>query len=440
MRVQFIYPSFERHAQSHPELLQWVPCDEYLGGAGLGIASIAAVTPPEVDVAFHDDRVNPFPLDQIGKGAAHDADLYAFSFFTPAATRAFELSDALRAQGKKTVAGGIFPTMMPEETAAHFDAVVVGEGEGVWNEVLDDTRNGALKSRYRATEPFDLSKLPPPRVDLYVENESPHLKPDDYPLQLSRGCPLSCDACVVPGTLGRGLRVVPRDTVAQELANLARLGKRAALTEDTSFFFFSGARRHFREFLAVLRDDPRPSHDKISYVGISAPMVLSLDPTLLRELIGSGVDRFYLVGGFDPITRAAFGWGDPKALDKAERTIARCHEFGIDPYVSFLVGNDGDDEGVFDRMLSFCQRTKLDKCEFAVFTPYPNTPAWHRLVSEDRILHRTWKKYNDANVVFQPKQMSPERLQEGYLRLWREFYRGRNEIAEREHHARTVQF
>lgn len=433
MRVQFIYPSFERHAQSHPELLRYVPCDEYLGGAGLGIASMAAVTPAEIEIAFHDDRVTPFPLDR-------DADLYAFSFFTPAATRAFELADALRARGKRTVAGGIFPSMMPEETLKHFDAVVIGEGEGVWGDVLADAERGLLCGPYRAFAPFDVQKLPPPRVDLYVENESPDLRPDDYPLQLSRGCPLHCDACVIPETLGRSLRVIPRETVRTELENLRRLGKRAALTEDTSFFFFSGARRHFREFLEDLRADPRPSHDKVSYVGISAPMVLSVDPVLLRELVDSGIDRFYLVGGFDPITRAAFGAGEPRALEKAHRVIDRCHELGIEPYVSFLVGNDTDDEGVFDRMLEFCAQTKIDKCEFAVFTPYPGTPAWHQLSREERILDRTWKRYNDANVVFRPKQMTAERLQRGYLELWRDFYRDRSELTGRAHHQRTVQF
>ncbi len=434
MRVQFIYSSFERHAQSHPELLEFVPCDEYLGGAGLGIACMAAVTPADVEVAFHDDRVTPFDVD------GSSADVYAFSFFTPAATRAFELSDALRAAGKKTVCGGIFPSLMPDEAAEHFDAVVIGEGEGVWPDVLEDAKKGTLRPRYEASAPFDVTKLPPPRIDLYVNGESKTLRPDDYPLQLSRGCPLKCDACAVPGSLGRGLRVVPRATVKQALSDLARHGKRAALTEDTSFFFFSGARRHFREFLSDLREDPRPGHDKISYVGISAPMLLALDPTLLEEMKLSGVDRFYLVGGFDPITRRAFGTGDPEAMEKMERVIARCQETGIDPYVSFLVGNESDDEGVFDRMLEFCSRTSLDKCEFAIFTPYPGTPSWRQLVAEERITSRVWKHYNDANVVFRPKQMSADRLQRGYLQLWREFYRGREELRDREHHARTIQF
>lgn len=434
MRVQFVYPSFERHAQSNPELLEFVPADEYLGGAGLGIASMAAVTPPHVEIAFHDDRITPLPLDRL------DADVYAFSFFTPAATRAFELSDALRAAGKRTVCGGIFASMMPDEAAKHFDAVVMGEGEGPWLELLRDIERGEPKPRYEAKAPFDLTKLPPPRIDLYIENESPTLYPDDYPLQLSRGCPLSCDACVLPGTHGKSLRVIPRETVRAALENLARYGKRAALTEDTSFFFFSGARRHFREFLEDLGADPRPGHDKVSYVGISMPMLLNLDPTLFEEMAKAGVDRFYLVGGFDPVTRKAFGQGDAKALEKAVRAVERCHEFGIDPYVSFLVGNDTDDEGVFDRMLEFCAKTKLDKCEFAIFTPYPGTPSWHRLEAEGRILSRTWKHYNDANVVFQPKQFSVDRLKRGYLELWRDFYREREELREREHHARTIQF
>lgn len=433
MKVQFVYPSFERHAQAHPELLQAVPCEEYLGGAGLGIASVAAVTPPHVDMAFIDDRVTPLTLDV-------EADLYAFSFFTPAATRAFELADMLRAAGKKTVAGGIFPSMMPDEAAQHFDAVVVGEGEGIWPKVLQDFERGQLAPRYQATEPFDLDKLPPPRIDLYVNAEQPHLKPDDYPLQTTRGCPLNCDACVVPCVMGNKLRTIPRETIRKALADLASFGKRAAVTEDTSFFFFSGARRHFRALLKDLSDDGRHEGDKISYIGISMPMVLSLDPALLQEVRAAGIHRFYLVCGFDPITRQAFGTGDKSAMTKAIECIKRCHEFGIEPYASLLVGNDTDDPAVFDRMLQFASDSGLQKAEFAIFTPYPGTPAWRALNEQGRILDRCWKHYNDANVVFRPKQMTPEQLLGGYLRLWREFYQDKVHLASLEHRDRTIQF
>ena len=433
MKVQFVYPSFQRHAQSHPELLRYVPCNEYLGGPSLGIASIAAVTPPEVQVAFHDDRVTPLTLEV-------EADLYAFSFFTPAATRALELADMLRTAGRRVVAGGIFPTMMPELAAAHFYAIVIGEGEGVWPELLADAARGTLKPRYQQTEPFDLQKLPPPRIDLYVQAESAALHPDDYPLQLSRGCPLNCDACVVPCSMGKKLRLVPRAQSRTALHDLAKAGKLAAVTEDTSFFFFSGARRHLRGFLEDLKADPRPRGQKISYIGCSMPMILSLDPSLLQEMSSAGIDRFYLVCGFDPITRNAFGKGDPEAMDRAIQSVLRCHEFGIEPYTSLLVGNDTDDDGVFDRIMEFTTKARVPKTEFAIFTPYPGTPAWHRLLAEERILDKTWMHYNDANVVFQPKQMSVERLLDGYLWLWREFYKDKLHLSALEHGQRTIQF
>lgn len=433
MRIQFVYPRFERHAQSHPELMEAVPCDEYLGGPSLGIASLAAVTPPGIEVAFHDDRLKPFTLDL-------EADLYAVSFFTPAATRAMEIGDMLRAAGRKVVAGGIFPSMMPHVAQEHFDSVVVGEGEGVWPTVLQDAAEKRLRPRYDADPAYDLANLPAPRIDLYVDAEDPALHPDDYPLQTSRGCPLSCDACVLPGVMRNKLRLIPEKTMQQALADLARRGKRAALTEDTSFFFFSGARRHFRAFLETLKQDPRPRGEKVSYIGISMPMILSLDPKLLKEISDAGINRFYLVCGFDPITRKAFGTGDPDAMSKAVASIERCHEFDIEPYTSLLVGNDTDDEGVFDRMLEFGRKAGVDKTEFAIFTPYPGTPAWHMMQEQGRIIDTNWSHYNDANVVFRPKQMTAERLLQGYLDLWREFYKDKKHLQSLDHRDRTIQF
>ena len=93
-----------------------------------------------------------------------------------------------------------------------------------------------------------------------------------------------------------------------------------------------------------------------------------------------------------------------------------------------------------DRMLDFADRAKIRKAEFAIFTPYPGTPAWHRLLAEGRILHRDWSKYNDANVVIRPAKMTPEALHTSYIRLWREFYAGRGHLADLPIGERTIQF
>lgn len=428
MKVLFVYPRFQRHADSNPELRQMVPMNEYLGSPSLGIAALAAVTPPGWQIEFRDDRLEP-------ADAPTDADLVALSFFTPAAMRAFELARSFRAQGKKVVAGGIFPTVRPQETALHFDAVVAGEGEASWLRLLADFAAGQLKPSYSSAEPLDPATLPLPRLDLYFSQEGEHFVPDDYPVQLSRGCVLSCHACVLPISMGPLLRELPLEHVLGQLDQLGAAGKLACLTEDTSWFPGPPSRR-----LATLFDELARRKPRISYAGISMPMILAAQPSLLARARAAGIDTFYLVGGFDPVTMEAFTGKNEKALARAHQAVAKCRDAGIEPYTSFLLGLDQDDEGTPERILEFAARAKIRKAEFAVFTPYPGTPSWRRLLVEQRILHRDWSLYNDANVVFRPARMTPEQLHRGYLRLWREFYADSSRLEGMSRSERTIQF
>ncbi len=429
MKILFVYSGFQRHAQAHPELLEVVPMNEYLGSPSLGIACLAAVTPAEIELEMRDDRLTPADRPT-------DADLVAFSFFTPAASRAFELAKYFRAQGKPTVAGGIFPTAMPEEAAKHFDVVVTGEGEGAWLDVLADFKKGELKPRY-ASRPLPLETLPQPKLSLYLKNENEKFKPDDYPVQLSRGCPLNCHSCILPTSMTKTLHEFPLEHVVGQLQQLAAHGKRACLTEDTSWLPGKGNRLLSGLFDRLISDG---TVARISYVGISMPMIIATPMPLLQKARRAGVTMFYLVGGFDPVTMRAFTGNDPKQLERAHTAIAKCHEAGIEPYTSFLYGLDDDDEGTVDRMLEFAAASKIRKAEFAVFTPYPGTPSWHRLVKEDRILTREWRKYNDANVVYRPAKLTPDQVTQGYLRLWRDFYADKRHFLEATHDERTIQF
>lgn len=430
MKILFVYPRFERHADSNPELRTYVPMKEYLGSPSLGIASVAAVTPSDWEIDYRDDRVQD-------AARPTDADIVALSFFTPAATRALELADWFRAQGKTVVAGGIFPTMMPDVVQPHVDAVVVGEGESVWRELLADHAAGHLKPRYGPVI-CNLEKLPPPRTDIYFAAEGDAFQPDDYPLQVSRGCPMTCIACALPATMGTKLRPFSMEHIHGQLDLMEANGKRACLTEDTGWFTTTAAGRRMGQLFDAVAE--RGHSMQISYVGISMPMILTASDRWLKRAKAAGVDMFYLVGGFDPVTTRAFTGQDDLALSRAHKAIEKAQDYGIEPYTSFMLGNDGDDIGTVDRMLEFADKAAIRKAEFAVFTPYPNTPAWHRLVGEDRILSRHWAHYNDANVVFQPARMTVDDLHEGYLRLWREFYAARPEVAEMSEQERTIQF
>lgn len=430
MKILFVYPRFERHADSNPELRTFVPMKEYLGSPSLGIASVAAVTPSEWEIDYRDDRVSD-------AARPTDADIVALSFFTPAATRALELADWFRAQGKTVVAGGIFSTMMPDEVQPHVDTVVVGEGESVWRQLLADHQAGCLKPRYGPVI-CDLDVLPPPRTDIYFGAEGNGFEPDDYPLQVSRGCPMSCIACALPRTMGNKLRPFPIEHVLGQLDIMEAHGKRACLTEDTGWFTTTAAGRRMGQLFDAVAERGRTM--TISYVGISMPMILTASDRWLKRAKSAGVDMFYLVGGFDPITTRAFTGQDDTALARAHKAIAKAQEYGIEPYTSFLLGNEDDDVGTVDRMLEFAEKAGIRKAEFAVFTPYPGTPVWHRMVDQGRILSHHWAHYNDANVVFQPARMSVDDLHEGYLRLWREFYAARPEVLDMSETERTIQF
>lgn len=429
MKVLFVYPRFQRHAQAHPELLQYVPMNEYLGSPSLGIACLAAVTPAHWEIEFRDDRLTPADTPT-------DADLVAFSFFTPAATRAFELGKYFRAQGKPTVAGGIFSTAMPHISAQHFDSVVVGEADGVWPKVLADAQAGALQKRYE-TVPCELGSLPLPKVSLYIDGEGPSFNPDDYPVQLSRGCPLSCHSCILPVSMTKTLREYPLAHVVGQLDQLAAKGKRACLTEDTSWLPGKGNRLLMSMFDHLIEHGQQA---RVSYVGISMPMIIATPRHLFEKARRAGVTMFYLVGGFDPVTMRAFTGKDAKQLERAHQAIAKCHDVGIEPYTSFLIGQDDDDEGTVDRMLEFAQASGIRKAEFAVFTPYPGTPSWTRLQAEGRILHTDWSRYNDANCVYQPRHLTPDQVTEAYLRLWRDFYADKRHFLTASHDERTIQF
>lgn len=229
------------------------------------------------------------------------------------------------------------------------------------------------------------------------------------------------------------------DHAMGQLEQLHIHGKRACLTEDTSWFPGSPGKKLLDQVFDRLIEAPGRTA-AISYIGISMPMLLATPRSFLDKAKAAGVNMFYLVGGFDPITTRAFTREGRRAFQKAVDALTKAQDAGIEPYTSFLVGNDDDDLGTPDRMLELTAQTNLAKAEFAIFTPYPGTPSWRRMLEQDRILTREWGRYNDANVVFAPARMTPDQLHRAYLYLWSEFYRTRHHLTELPLAERTIQF
>ncbi len=424
MHIKFVYASWDRPSQCHPELAN-VNANPYIGTPSLAAASLARVTPPQHTVSFHDDRVVPVV-------PAGDADLVAMPIFTPQADRAVELARQYQALGVPVVAGGIFTSLMPEQIAPHVDAICVGEGENVWPKILADFEAGELQPRYTGAEPVDLGEIAPPRYDLYVDwvDEMRRQRlvdyPDlDFPLQISRGCSSNfCDHCVVPPYLGQHMRFMPPEKVRECFETILSMGewRGATLTEDTSSLPSPLIQRHYTAVAEACAD----LDTKISYVGSSPHFMRAVQDSFFEATRSLGVLEAYLMFGFGPTSRNATARdAQEKDIQICVDTMKRCQDNGLEVYASFSIGHEREDESVFDRVLEICRRADIRVAEFAVATPYPGSPAWYRIIKQDRLLGRPWREFNDANVVFRPNLMSPETLQRIYVDLWLEFYKDR---------------
>ncbi|NIS11438.1 MAG: radical SAM protein, partial [Thermoplasmata archaeon] len=172
-------------------------------------AILAALTPPDFEISFSDERVRPVDVDE-------PCDIVAISVKTPQANRAYDLAQQYRERGVPVVMGGVHASLMPEEALQYADAVVIGEAEGTWTQVMEDFRKGRLQREYRCGQVLD--KLPAPRWDIYDKNVYVPMNS----VQVARGCPVNCDMCSVPRTFGTQFRLFDLDDILGQIESLER--------------------------------------------------------------------------------------------------------------------------------------------------------------------------------------------------------------------------
>ncbi|MCB9913173.1 MAG: B12-binding domain-containing radical SAM protein [Planctomycetes bacterium] len=377
----------------------------------LSLLRVAAATPPDWEVSIIDEKVEALPADT-------NADLVGITAMTCTANRAYALADAFRERGIPVVLGGMHPSSLPEEAAPHADSVVVGEAEGLWPQVIADHEAGRLQRVYRQGDSFPpLAGLPQPDWSHYADKR---YLPVHF-VETTRGCPFDCEFCAVTNAFGGRYRNRPVDEVLAELDNLRPFDGRCIL-KNVVFFVDDNIlsnRAYTREFLT------RIQRRGLRWLG-HASVSLADDPEILRLCQASGCMGVLI--GFEtlsPETMRGIGHKSRLRMDYQD-AIARIHDHGIGVDGSFVFGFDTDDEGVFDRVLDFVVKTKVEVPYFSILTPYPGTRLHARLEHEGRLLSRDWSLYDTSHVVYQPAKLTPDQLMEGYCRVFKEAYSVRN--------------
>jgi len=363
----------------------------------LALPVLAGLTPPDVDVELVDENVQRVDLTAT-------PDWVAITCMTASAPRAYAVADAFRGRNIPVVMGGIHPSVAPDEAAAHADAVVVGEAEPVWRQLLADLAAGRLGSRYQGTGYADLKGLPWPRREL--------LRGERYltinVVQTSRGCPNACAFCIVSTVFGRHYRFRPIDEVVEEVGSLRGW---IGFVDDNIVGHAARAKELFEALIPL----------RIRWVG-QGDLSMAKDRELLSLAARSGCQAMFI--GLESLSEEnlrAAGKSPNLGIDMGA-AIREIHRSGIEIVGSFVLGLDGDDRSVFARTVAFAERHKLLAAQFAVLTPFPGTRVHRQLESAGRILDRDWSHYTMSNVVFRPQHMTDLELQQGQLYSYRRFY------------------
>jgi radical SAM superfamily enzyme YgiQ (UPF0313 family) len=376
----------------------------------LGLLYLAASTPPGHELHYFEaERDGAEPAE------VYTCDLVAISTFSAQVFEAYAVADRLRKAGVRVAMGGLHVSVQPEEALQHADYVLIGEGENTWPAAVEAIARGNAPRLWKAAEfpPVDVRSLPVPRYDLLADR--PYSR---FPVQTTRGCPWRCDFCASNIMLNQPYRKRRVADVVRDVQAVQRLRKRPFIefADDNTFVDHAWGKELCRALIPL-------GVKWFTETDIS----VADDPELLR-LMRQARCRQVLIGLESP-DRSALDGIELRANFKSRRAstyveaLRRIQAHGITVNGCFILGLDGQTPDVFEQVLDFAERVPLYDVQITVFTPFPGTPLYARLLREGRILHPgRWDLCTLFDVNYVPKKMTVEQLQDGVYWLAERLY------------------
>lgn len=369
----------------------------------LGLLTIVNILRDEHKVVLENENVENIHYDR--------PDVVGISVTVDVLPRAIEIAKRFREKGCIVVAGGIHITTATDTIPKNcFDVLCVGAAEGTWPDIIRDYRNGSLKYIYRCGRNLSGSNVVSPAYD-FIEKEK-YLYCNI--IHTSRGCPFRCDFCYNSGAEQPFLNREIEDVISE----IKEIGRKHIMFIDDNFV---GNKEWTYKFLEAIK----PLKIKWNAaVSINA----TADGRLLDLMKDSGCQGLFI--GFESINSASVA--DVHKVQNHregyEKAVYEIHRRGIMINASFVFGLDGDTKETFKLTLDWIVKNKIETVTSHILTPYPGTALYRRLQEENRIVEEDLSLYNTANVVFQPKNMTKQELQDGYLWMYRNIYSFKNII------------
>jgi len=390
MNVLLVRPSYSRNPfiLSNPSVAQ---------------QQIAAITPDNHNIKIFDESRGQINFQK------EDIDLVGLSTTTTNAPRAYEIADEFRRRGKTVVLGGYHPTALPLEAKEHADAVVIGEAEITWPQLLKDVEENRLKPFYKNDKPVDPKLIPPPRRDLSER------KLKVAAVKMTRGCPNGCKFCPITNTpFGNVYRERPLENVIEEIRNI----------KQKYIYFIDSSLTTNTNYSKGLFKELKNMDKKLTCTGNIN--VLKKDDEFLKLAKEAGCRTWEI--GFESISQETIDNINKKTniVKDYKLTVKKIHDYGMAVIGSFIFGFDEDTPDVFKNTLKTINEIELDIATFNILVPFPGTPLFKKFDRAGRILTKDWSKYSIENVVYQPKKMSVEELYHGTREVVKDYYSNNN--------------
>lgn len=365
----------------------------------LVFAILAKLTPADIEIKLYDEKVEPILFEE-------ETDLVAMTVDTFSARRAYQIASYYRRRKIPVIMGGIHPTLCADEVLNYADAIVIGEAENVWTQIILDAKSNTLQRIYKGGYP-SLDNLQIDRTIYGKRKYGPiHI------IQFGRGCIHDCEFCSVHAFYGKEVRRRPFKAVIDEIV---KSDKKIFFFVDDNLFSAINTAEIFCQLLKPL--------------GIKWGCQISLDMANNPELVEKMADAGCIMAviGFETMNEANLlqmnkKWNRDNSYFEKLIQIFRIN--GIMIYGSFIFGYDADTSDTVKFCLEFAIKYKFAITSFNLLMPFPGTKLYERLKNDQRLLNDPWwlnpcYKFGDATFI--PKNMTVQQLEQSCYQARKDF-------------------
>jgi len=400
-----IYPEFPDTFWSFKHALKFI--HKQASSPPLGLATVAAMLPPDWSVKLVDVNVDHLKDDEI-----QWADLIFISAMVVQRESAKSIIHYCKTMGKTIIAGG--PLFTGEyDQFPEVDHFILNEAEITLPLFLDDLKCGQIQRVYQTEEYCDLSITPIPRWELI------HLsKYDSLSIQFSRGCPFNCDFCNVTALLGHKPRLKSSGQIIAELDAIYNTGwRRNIFFVDDNFI---GNKKVLKQEILPALIEWRKGKTGCQFI-TEASVNLADDEELMNLMVAAGFVSVF-VGIETPDENSLIECNKVQNKNRnLVENVKTLQRKGIQVMAGFIVGFDHDSPSIFQKQIDFIQKSGIVTAMVGLLQAPYGTLLYERLKKEGRIAEEMTGDNVDGTTNIIPK-MDLSTLTNGYRQIMDQIY------------------